>query len=144
MSTDPYICIHMAAVCIVPMGEVLSHFINPRRLCEGYCSRSVCVSVSLSVNSLTATYFLFASLKHGVMRIFMLFQTHALCRFCWKRFVLQFWRHLLRTATFHHGSILPCTLAAFRWTRMNNSRLFSRYKISKGSEPVMKHVPIMS
>ena len=57
MSTDPYICIHMAAVCIVPMGEVLSHFINPRRLCEGYCSRSVCVSVSLSVNSLTATYF---------------------------------------------------------------------------------------
>ena len=138
MSTDPYICIHKTAVCIVPMGEVLSHFINPRRMCEGYCSRSVYVSVSLSVNSLTATYFLFASLKHGVMRIFMPFQTHVLCGFCWKCFVLQFWRHLLRTTTFHHGSFFPRTLAAFRWTKMNNSRLFSRYKIIKVNEPVMK------
>ena len=34
---------------------IIMHIINPRRMREGYCSRSVCVSVCPSVNSVTAT-----------------------------------------------------------------------------------------
>jgi hypothetical protein len=36
----------------------------------------------------------FASPKCGIIRFFMAFQRHALCRFRWKRFVRQLWRYL--------------------------------------------------
>ena len=54
----------------------------------------------------------------------MAIQSHVLCGFRWKRFVLQFWRHLLRTAIFHHRTILPGTLAAFRWTEWTTVDFF--------------------
>ena len=47
-------------------------FINPRRMREGYGSRSFCLSVCLSVTTLAATYLLFKSqmkchrVLHGV------------------------------------------------------------------------------
>ena len=55
----------------------------------------------------------------------LVFQMHVLCVFHWKRFVLQFWQHLLRIATFHHRSILSRTLGSFLMDRIN-----SIYKIA--------------
>ena len=62
----------------------------------GACARvtvvilCVCVSVCLSVTTLTATY-----LVCDVIRFLMAFQTHDLCGFCIEHFVHRFWRHLL-------------------------------------------------
>ena len=85
---------------------------------QSYGSCSACLSVNALLHNS------FASLRHGVVRYFTVFQMHILGGFYWKRFILQFWRHLL---TIHHRSVLPCTLAAFQWTEWN-SRLLSRYK----------------
>ena len=62
----------------------LHQFINPRRMCEGYCSCSVCLSC-LSVTTLTATYLICESklrcykVPYGV--------PNASSEFCTERFV---------------------------------------------------------
>ena len=55
--------------------------INPRRMHEGYCSRSLCVSVCVSVTALAAKY-LFYTLKQGVIRLFVVATRYVLCGFC--------------------------------------------------------------
>ena len=44
--------------------EIFPVLINLRRMCEGYGSRSVCLSVRLSVTALAATYLVY-TLKAG-------------------------------------------------------------------------------
>ena len=48
---------------------------------QGYCSRSVYLSVSLSVTILTATYLVYESKVRSVIRFLMAFQRHDLCGF---------------------------------------------------------------
>ena len=65
-------------------------FINPRRIREGYGSHSVCVCVSvcLSVTTLTATNIVCESKLHcDVIRFLMAFQTRDLCGFRRERFI---------------------------------------------------------
>ena len=54
--------------------------INPRHMHEGYHSRSVCVSVCVSVTALAAKY-LFYTLKQGAIRLFVVVTRYALCGF---------------------------------------------------------------
>ena len=122
MPMQPFMC-HLryeGILMICKLVRFWSHLlmvINPRRMRRRVTVvvLCVCLSVCLSVNSVTAAYFVCES-QARVIWFLMAFQSHVLCGFRWKRFVLQFWRHLLRTATFHHRTILPRTLAAFRWT----------------------------
>ena len=87
-----------------------------------YGSRSVCLSVTALAAVLHTS---FVSLKWGVTRFFMAFQTYVLCRFRRKRFVLQFWCHLLLSK-----KILM--------DRTNRTGLFSRYKLCSFSDSSCK------
>ena len=50
---------------ILLVSQIDTQLINPRRMCEGYGSRFVCVSVCLSVTALAATYLVCMSkLRH--------------------------------------------------------------------------------
>ena len=100
---------------------------------EGYGSRSVCVSVSLSVclsvNSLTATYFVRESqarcyeILYGVSNACIVWiSLKMLCSP-----VLVTFAHL---PPWIHPSTHP---GSFSMDRMNNSRLFSRHEISSSS-----------
>ena len=60
--------------------------INPWHMHEGYCSRSVCVCVSVTV--LPAKY-LFYTLKQGAIRLYVVVTRYALCGFHYKINALQ-------------------------------------------------------
>ena len=54
------LCIQWLIFLVFNTGTpVLYKIINPRRMREGYGSRSVCVSVRLSVTALAATYLVY-------------------------------------------------------------------------------------
>ena len=46
-------------------------------MCEGYGSRSVCVSVCVSITALAATYLVY-TFKQGTIRLFMALSRYAL------------------------------------------------------------------
>ena len=78
-------------------------FINPRRMHEGYSSRSVCEWVSLSVCvCFRASCYIpvFIRWKQGAIRLFVVDTIYALFEFRWKCFVQKFWRHFLTTTAF--------------------------------------------
>ena len=63
----------------------IKNIINPRRMREGYGSRSVCVCVSVCLSA--TTLISFASPNCNVIRFLMAFQTHDLCGFCSECFI---------------------------------------------------------
>ena len=66
--------------------------INPRRMCEGYGSRSVSKCVCPLPRQLLHTRFI----RWKQIRLFMVF----LYGFCWKHLIQKFWQHLLTTTAF--------------------------------------------
>ena len=71
-------------------------FVHPRRMRCRVTVLGLCVSVSVCYHA-SCHVPRFLCPKWSVIWFFMLFLTHVLCWFCWKRFVQKFWCHLLST-----------------------------------------------
>ena len=76
-------------------------FINPRRMREGYGSRSVCVCLLPRYQLHTW----FVSLKYGVIRLLVASELYRLCGFSWKHSVQEFWCHLIM-----HYNTMQCKI----------------------------------
>ena len=78
--------------------------INPRRMREGYGSRSVWVRVSVTTLAATYLHVLYVENKVPFIGFLSYIDTmYALCGFRWKCFVQKFWRHFLTTTVVMGG-----------------------------------------
>ena len=78
----------------------IASLIHPRRMREGYGSRSVCISVCVCLLSRQLLHTWLIQCKQGPNRLFTAFSRSKLCGFRSKRFVQKFWWYLLTTMAF--------------------------------------------